>query len=167
MGQPYDAQFAANQQTYLDLETMVMRRVLHRISQPPLGGNVVIDTTGSVVHTGDDLCQGLKLYSTIVYIEATPQMQQAMFRRYMAEPKPVVWGDIYHQEVGQSTEDALATCYPKLLAHRDSLYRRMAQVTLPIEVSHELANGEELLSYVRDNLPPAPSTDFPFEEEIA
>jgi shikimate kinase len=152
MGQPFEPQFPANESSYLYLEKAIMRRALDRISQPQLGGNIVIDTTGSVVHTGPGICQSLRLYSTVVYLEATAEMQEEMFRRYIAEPKPVVWEDIYQASEGQSFEETLATCYPALLEHRATLYRQMAQVTVPMEVSYDLTTGGELLDFVRDSL---------------
>jgi shikimate kinase len=153
MGQPHDSQFAANQQTYLDLETMTMRRVIDQLAQPSLGGNIVVDTTGSVVHTSDEICEDISRHSTVLYLEATSQMQRAMFELYIAEPKPVVWGDIYQQRAGEAPQDALANCYSKLLAHRSALYKDMAHVTISRETSLGLGSGADFLTKVRDMLP--------------
>ena len=153
MGQPYEPQSAANQQTYLDLETMMMRQTIDRMANPPLGGNVVVDTTGSVVHIDQEVGRELGKHSTVVYLEATPEMRQKMFEMYIAEPKPVVWGDVYTQSAGESTDDALARSYPELLARRSVLYRQLAHVAIPHEVSLAIASTDEFLAYVRDMLP--------------
>ncbi len=153
MGQPHDLRFAANQQTYLDLETMTIRRTIDRLKQPPLGGNIVVDTTGSVVHTSGELCEDLASHSTVVYLEATAEMQQAMFELYIAEPKPVVWGDVYCGQTDKSPQDALARCYPELLSRRSGLYRQMAHVIIPRQMSLDLDSGADFLARVRGMLP--------------
>jgi len=153
MGQPYDPQFAANQQTYLDLETKMLRQTLDRIANPPLQGNLVVDTTGSVVHTDEAIRKEMVKHSTVVYLEATPAMQRKMFEMYIAEPKPVVWGDIYTQKEGETEDQALARSYPELLARRSVLYQQIAHVTIPHEVALALADTDEFLAYVRDRLP--------------
>lgn len=153
MGQPYDPQFPTNQQTYLDLETTMMQQTIDRIANPPLDGNLVVDTTGSVVHTDETLRKEIGVHSTVVYLEATPGMQQKMFEMYIAEPKPVVWGDVYTQAAGETEKQALARSYPELLARRSVLYRQMAHVAIPREVSLAIADTDEFLAYVRDMLP--------------
>lgn len=153
MGQPYDPQFAANQQTYLDLETKMMRQTIDQLANPPLHGNVVVDTTGSVVHIDEAVGKELAKHSTVVYLEATPEMRQKMFELYIAEPKPVVWGDVYSQAAGETTDQALVRSYPELLARRSVLYRQMAHVAISREVSLGFTSTDEFLAYVRDGLP--------------
>jgi len=153
MGQPYDSRFASRQQTYLDLETITMKKIIDQLSHPPLNGNVVVDTTGSVIHTSEEICHALKVHSTVVHLEATPEMQRAMFELYMAEPKPVVWGDAYRSSEEQTSHETLEACYPQLLGQRCELYRKMAQVTLARETTLALENGEMFLDYVRNSLP--------------
>lgn len=155
MGQPYDPQFPANQQTYLDLETRMMRQTINRLANPPLNGNVVIDTTGSVVHIDEEVSKEIMQHSTVVYLEATPDMQQKMFEMYIKEPKPVVWGDAYSQVEGELPIDALTRSYPELLRRRSVLYRQMAHVAIPREVSLAIADTDEFIDYVRDRLPAA------------
>jgi shikimate kinase len=155
MGQPYEPQSPANQQTYLDLETMMMHQTIDRLANPPLGGNVVVDTTGSVVHIDQEVSKEITKHSTVVYLEATPDMRQKMFEKYMREPKPVIWGDVYTQAENESHEQALARSYPELLARRSVLYEQMAHVTIPHKVSLAIASTDEFLDYVRDMLPTA------------
>lgn len=155
MGQPYEPQSAANQQTYLDLETLMLRQTIDRLANPPLNGNIVVDTTGSVVHTDEAIRKELAVHSTIVYLEATADMRQKMFEMYIAEPKPVIWGDAYTQEEGETTDQALARSYPELLARRSGLYKQMAHVAVSREVSLAIENTDEFLEYVRDGLPTA------------
>jgi shikimate kinase len=151
MGQPYDERFAANQQTYLDLETAATQGVIRRLKVGSIIRDTVIDTTGSVVHTSPEICRDLSDLTTVVHLEASPQMQQAMFELYIAEPKPVVWGDVFHQEEGEEPEAALERCYPDLLNRRHRLYTAMAHITIPREVALSLPDSESFLQYVRSH----------------
>ena len=155
MGQPYDPQSAANQQTYLDLEAKMMHQTIDRIATSPLNGNVVVDTTGSVVHTGEKIGKEIAKHSTVVYLEATADMQQEMFNKYIEEPKPVVWGGSFTQAENETPHQALARSYPELLARRSVLYRQMAHVAISHEVSHSIKNTKDFLDFVKDMLPTA------------
>lgn len=92
MGQPYDLQFAHTQAQYLRLEAEMTEQALQQDSE---GRNRVIDTTGSVVHLDPSIRRRLTNMTTVVYLEATDEMREEMFKKYMECPKPVVWGDIY------------------------------------------------------------------------
>lgn len=155
MGQPYEPQSAANQQKYLNLETLMLRQTIDRIANPPLHGNLVVDTTGSVVYTDEAIRKELAVHSTIVYLEATDDVRQELIKDYFDRPKPVIWGDAYTQGEGETTDQALARSYPRLLARRAFLYGEMAQVTVSGKVSRSLANTDQFLEYVRDGLPAA------------
>lgn len=154
MGQPYDPQFQDSQRTYLDLETEMQRRAVDLLANNP-DENIVVDTTGSVVHTDKAIRRQLRLYSTVVYLEATPAMQQEMFELYKREPKPVVWGDVYTRQPGETPEQALASSYPKLLEHRRELYEKMAHVVITRAVLLSLKSTDEFLEHVKKELPTA------------
>lgn len=145
MGQPYDPQFQAAQAEYVRLEAEVTRQALE--SSVP-GTNTVIDTTGSVVHLEASLRETLSAQTTVVYLQATPDMQAEMFRRYIEQPKPVVWGDIYRPEAGEDNSAALRRLYPDLLMCRSALYQQMAHVTIPQNDLAALQGGEEFLEYI-------------------
>lgn len=153
LDQPYGSQFAQNQQRYLDFEIAAMQNIVNQLEQGSPNGNTVVDTTGSVVHTNQQICERLGALTTVVYLEATPNMQREMFELYIAEPKPVVWGDIYHPKADESPEQALARCYPKLLAYRSGLYAEMSHVTISRETSLGMTGISGFLEHVRDSLP--------------
>lgn len=154
LGQPYDDRFAVNQQKYLDLEIATMQDIIRQLEQDSFKGNTVIDTTGSVVHTSAEICAKLSDLTTVVYIEASADMQHKMLELYLAEPKPVVWGNVYNQRGGESPHEALARCYPDLLAYRSRLYASMADVIIPRPVL-EMADAKAFLEHVRAALPAA------------
>lgn len=149
LGQPYDERFAANQQTYLDLESATLRAVISELEQGRTQGNTVIDTTGSVVHTDPKIQAKLNELTTVIYLEATDDMREEMFKLYIAEPKPVVWGDIYKPETGESPQEALARCYPDLLSYRSKRYAAMSSVTIPRTKSLQLTDSQALLDQIK------------------
>lgn len=153
MGQPYEPQSEENQQKYLHLEEKMMLKTIKRAANPPLDGNVVVDTTGSVVHIEEEIARELAKHSTVVYLMATPEMQDEMFVKYMQEPKPVVWGGMFSQEGGEVPTAALARSYPKLLEHRSKLYQSIAHVTIPHANLLAMKTTGEFLEHVRRGLP--------------
>ncbi len=128
MGQPYDPQFKKHSAIYLQFERQVMWRVVWRMLK---GEKLVVDTTGSVIYCGWPMLSLLWLLGTVVLLDAPESHQQELFEKYIAEPKPVLWGDnTYRPYHGEEPKVALARCYPELLRTRNQRYKRWAQVTL-------------------------------------
>ncbi len=152
LGQPYDKRFAKNQQRYLDLEVATLQKIISDLEQGYHTQNTVIDTTGSVVHTSPEILEKLTALTTVIYLEATPDMQDEMFKLYVTEPKPVVWGDIYKPEISETQQQALARCYPKLLAYRSGLYAGMSQVTIHRQTSLGMPGPNAFLDYIKSSL---------------
>jgi shikimate kinase len=153
MGQPYEVRSAINQQRYLALENAVMEDTVGRLENGDIDGNIVVDTTGSVVHTHPEILTRLGSLSTIVYLKSTPSMQKEMFNRYITKPKPVIWGDAFEPSIGESQVSALERCYPNLITLRSGMYAAAAHVTLPCEVTRNLTDASEFLDKVREVLP--------------
>ncbi len=153
LGQPYDKQFPNNQQRYLQLEVETMEEIIEGLEKDTLKGSTVIDTTGSVVHTSSAIRDKLSAQTTVVYLEATPEMRHEMFELYIAEPKPVVWEDLFKKATGESDKEALARCYPQLLEYRSKHYSEMSDVTIQRDVSLKLPGPEAFLEYIKDLLP--------------
>ena len=151
MGQPYAPQFAANQQRYLQLEAKALQDALTWHQETPQG-NTVVDTTGSVVHLDPELLQALRQHTTIIHLAANPDMQQELYRQYLAHPKPVVWGDIYQPLDGELPEAALRRLYPTILAHRSQQYNRIAHATISHNQLLDLASTEDFLDTIQHNL---------------
>jgi shikimate kinase len=149
LGQPYDERFAANQQTYLDLEKAGVEAIVGQLEQGAFKQNLVVDTTGSVVHIDPTVRNKLKDLSLVVYIETPPDEQQKMFEKYLAEPKPVVFGDVFQPEAGETGEQTLARCYPKLLAKRSALYAEMADITILRPDLEDLHQANDFLNCIR------------------
>ena len=149
MGQPYDERFAVNQERYLSFERDVMEGIFAQVKNRDFG-NAVIDTTGSVIHTGKSLCKKLKGCSLVIYIAASKKIEEKMYRQYLDEPKPVVFADVYNQKTCETKIQALGRCYKKLLDLRSVLYAEYADVIIPREVIEENKSIHEFISLVKN-----------------
>lgn len=130
MGMPYDPGFREREQAYLEEEEAVTMRLLNTACRGEPPDQHVLDTTGSVVHLSQPLRDAIRSRSYVVYLATSAQGQEVLLERYLRAPKPVVWGGGFSQGATESTEEALARCYRKLLAARDTLYRDLAHHVL-------------------------------------
>ncbi len=128
MGMPWSDGYAAREARYLELEDRVTHAALDHLAREP--GDHVLDTTGSVVYLGAAPLGRIKELCRIVYLRTPEAMRDAMLRRYLEEPKPVVWGASFQPRAGERPEAALPRCYAELLAFRDERYRLLADVVL-------------------------------------
>jgi|SRR3989344_6676000 len=130
MGQPFEKQHDRASKHYLSLEEQVVKTILEEVKKMPEEDNVVIDTTGSVIYLSGALLTELGKLTTIVYFETPAWAQKQMYETYIKHPKPVIWGSVFHKKKGEKDFDALARCYPKLLAYRSRSYKSLADVTM-------------------------------------
>jgi shikimate kinase len=132
MGFPYEVQYEEREAKYLSYEIEVLAEVLEYLEN---GENnpeedIVVDTTGSVIYTGDAILTRLRRTTTVVRLSTPPEVQHQMLQRYLANKRPVLWRDVFSKEANETNEEALARCYPKLLAARERLYERYSDVTI-------------------------------------
>lgn len=128
MGQPYDEQYERTSKRYLDLEGEVMRQVLAEVEESDKGRSI-IDTTGSAIYLEDDVLSRLSTRTRVVYLETPNTVKDEMYKLYIADPKPVIWGDSFFRKDGETNMEALGRCYPLLLGYRAEKYAKLAQVT--------------------------------------
>jgi shikimate kinase len=131
MGWPDDPAYREREKKYLECEIKSMGEALDEIQASGEEG-IILDTTGSVVYTGEAICRRMQSLTTVVYLEASPEEEKVLIARYLSDPKPVLWGDQFAPRPGESTRDAIARCYPQLLAHRKHLYERYAHRIVPM-----------------------------------
>jgi shikimate kinase len=125
MDWPSDPTYIQREKKYLECEVKSMEEALDEIQASGEEGTI-LDTTGSVVYTGDEICRRMQSLTTVVYLEASYAEEELLIARYLSDPKPVLWGDQFVQRPGESTKEAIARCYPQLIAHRKKLYQRYA-----------------------------------------
>lgn len=132
MGWPDQPTYRERERKYLAYEVESMNEALDEIEVRGDEG-VILDTTGSVVYTGEDICRRMRNLTTVVYLAATPAEEETLIARYLSDPKPVLWGDQFVQREGESANDAVARCYPRLIARRKTLYEHYAHRTISME----------------------------------
>lgn len=128
MGQPYERRHKRASETYLRFEKETLDKAIQEL--PSMKKNVVIDTTGSVIYIGKRTLDALKKQTTIVFLNVPETVKNEMYKLYLKDPKPVVWGKSFKKNYGESNLAALARCYPTLLKYRTLLYQLFADITM-------------------------------------
>jgi shikimate kinase len=155
MGWPDQPSYREREKKYLGCEVRAMTEALDEIQASEDQG-IILDTTGSVVYTGEEICRRMQSLTTVVYLEASPPEEKLLIARYLSDPKPVLWGDQFVQRPGESSADAVARCYPRLIGQRKNLYERCAHRVLSIDSltdTHQDARG--LLESIEGQARPA------------
>jgi shikimate kinase len=125
MGRPDDPAYREREKRYLECEVESMGEALDEIQASGEEGTI-LDTTGSIVYTGEEICRQMQSLTTVVYLEASPAEEEVLIARYLSDPKPVLWSEQFVRRPGESTQDAIARCCPQLISHRKELYARYA-----------------------------------------
>jgi shikimate kinase len=147
MGQQYDERYVANSQRYLELEAKVLGNSLKEIENNK-NKNIVVDTTGSVVYLPLELIRKLKQLTKIVYLETPEFVVEKMINLYLADPKPVIWGNLYKPLSGEDKMETLKRCYPELLKYRANLYDKLADVKVDYSQTEKSFTLENLLNII-------------------
>lgn len=130
LGQPTAPGFRERQKMYSDAEANAVQTVCDALESTSPEENLVVDSTGSVVYLDAPVLERLRQLTTVVYLELSPLESDQMFRRYLENPKPLIWRDMYRPNPGEAEHDALARCYRALMEERTGMYERLAHRTL-------------------------------------
>ena len=132
LGFPYSSGYSERESKYLNYEKQVLTEIFKIIERDDCDpdGNIVIDTTGSVIYTGQQILHTLRRYTTVVHLAVPPEIQDQMYQAYLENPRPVLWRGKFFKMPNEKNEEALARCYPDLLAYREDLYKRLAHFTI-------------------------------------
>ena len=131
MGWPDSPSYAQRESDYLTEEIHTLDEVLTELEKHR-EKSLVLDTTGSVIHAGNNLLMRLRRQMTIVYLAASPQEQQLLIERYLNDPKPVLWRGAFQPKLRESPRETVARCYPALIAARRQSYEALAHCTLQV-----------------------------------
>jgi len=154
MGFPFEAGHKARETRYLALELEVMRDLIERleIAKGEANEHVVIDTTGSVIYTGDPVMRRLKRQTTVVYLATPPDVEAQLLDAYVRQPHPMVWRHSFSKKPHESNRDALARCYPILLSDRRKRYAQYADVSVDFHQCREAGFGpHDFLALIREH----------------
>ena len=151
MGFPYEPHYEDREAQYLECEIEVLREILNILQSEKNNTkkNIIVDTTGSVIYTGDKNLNRLQTNSTVVHLETPPEVQEAMLQKYLTNKRPVLWKGLFSQQPHETNEQALARCYPVLMSAREKQYAQWAHVTIPFKTfNRDGFTVEEFISIV-------------------
>jgi shikimate kinase len=142
MGWPDSATYAQREADYLAAEIAALDEVLSELERDPKR-ELVLDTTGSVIYTGNNILMRLRRQMTVVYLAASQHEQELLIERYLTDPKPVLWRGAFQSKNGETPHETVARCYPKLVAARRQSYEALAHCTLAVAELHTLPEAGE------------------------
>jgi shikimate kinase len=131
MGWPVSPTYALREAEYLAEEIAALDDVLTDLERNP-SRDLILDTTGSVIYTGNNLLLRLRRQMTVVYLAATPEQQQLLIQRYLSDPKPVLWRGAFQPKKNETPAETVARCYPTLIAARRQSYEALAHCSIPV-----------------------------------
>jgi hypothetical protein len=131
MGWPDSPTYAPREAQYLAEEIGALDDVLTDVEGAPENA-LVLDTTGSVIYTGNHLLLRMRRRMTVVYFAASRAEEQLLIDRYLSDPKPVLWRGAFQAQAGEAPRDTVARCYPALIAARRQSYAALAHATLQL-----------------------------------
>jgi hypothetical protein len=127
-GQPYSEGYAEREAKSIALESEATAKAMSAPAQ-----NAILDTTGSVIYTSDEVQEKLLSHWYIVHISASKDDIERLKASYFKHPKPLIWNNHYKRSLRQTPNEAIITSYPDLLASRELAYSWLADVTVSSE----------------------------------
>jgi hypothetical protein len=152
MGWPDSPTYTEREAEYLAEEIHALDEVLQQLEKQP-EKSLVLDTTGSVIYTGNNLLMRLRRRMTIVYLAASAAEQQLLIERYLYDPKPVLWRGAFQPKAKESPRETVARCYPTLIAGRRQSYEALAHCTLQVAALRDASlNAEAFLKMIQNKI---------------
>ncbi len=131
MGWPDSATYTERESEYLAEEIHTLDEILTELEKQP-EKSLVLDTTGSVIYTGNNLLMRLRRQMTIVHLAASAEEQRLLIERYLSDPKPVLWRGAFQPKHGEAPRETVGRCYPALIGARRQSYEALAHCTLQV-----------------------------------
>jgi len=132
MGFPYEPHYRERESKYLAYEIEVLTEILEylesRKSNPE--EKIVLDTTGSVIYTGERILRRLRRYTTVIYLSIPPEVRGQLLKAYVSNPHPMLWRNVFSKDPDETEQEALARCYPRLVVARERLYEHYANLSI-------------------------------------
>jgi hypothetical protein len=151
MGWPDSPSYAERESQYLSDEIAVVEEVLSDLPRYP-EKSLVLDTTGSVIYTGNHHLLRLRKLMTVVHLAASPHEQQLLIERYLTDPKPVLWRGAFQPKDGETPRQTVARCYPNLIAARRQSYAALAHCTIEVGQLRELPHDPSAFLKLVENI---------------
>jgi shikimate kinase len=150
MGWPDSATYSECESEYLAEEIHTLDEILTDLEKQA-EKSLVVDTTGSVIYTGNNLLMRLRRQMTVVHLAASAEEQQLLIERYLSDPKPVLWRGAFQPKAGEKPRETVARCYPALIAARRRSYEALAHCTLQVaELRDGSLDADAFLKMIRE-----------------
>jgi hypothetical protein len=132
MGFPFHPTYKKRELKDLNLEIEVLNEILDSLEENDgnLDGNVVVDTTGSVIYTGEGLLKRLRQRTTCVHLSVPNEVRDQLLNAYVSNPHPMLWRGTFSKEPDETHRAALERCYTKLFMARQRLYEHYAHIEI-------------------------------------
>jgi len=139
MGFPFESQYKEREEAYLKAEKEVLSEILDFLENNTSYSdkNIVIDTTGSVIHTGKKILRRLRQFTRIIHLVTPLKEQASMLESYIENMRPVLWMNMFSKISGEKNEEALFRCYSNLLQYRENLYTQYADVLIGFYIRNQ------------------------------
>jgi hypothetical protein len=156
MGWPDSSTYAEREAEYLAEEIHTLDEALVQLEKQPEKA-LVLDTTGSVIYTGNHLLMRLRREMTIVHLGASAKELQLLIERYLNNPKPVLWRGAFQPKPGETPRETVVRCYPALIGARRRSYEALAHCTLRLSAlragsPETCLNAEQFLELIRKQM---------------
>jgi shikimate kinase len=152
MGWPDSATYAEREAEYLAEEIHILDEALQQLEKHP-EASLVLDTTGSVIYTGNHLLLRLRRQMTVVYLAASAEERQLLIERYLGDPKPVLWRGTFQAKRGETPHETVARCYPALIEARRRSYETLAHCTLEVAALRDgTMDADAFLNMIRSKI---------------
>jgi shikimate kinase len=138
MGWPDSPAYAERETQYLSEEIAALDEVLSALEKDSQR-ELVLDTTGSVIHAGNHILHRLRRHMTVIYIASSDEERQLLIQRYLRDPKPVLWQGAFQPRPGETPRQTVARCFPLLISARRNSYQALAHLTIPTSLLHQLS----------------------------
>ena len=144
MGLPYESRYPSREKIYLNYEKKVLDEALDYIENTDPKEKIVIDTTGSVIYSGQAVLKRLQELTQVVYLPVPKSFREELARRYVSKPLAVLWNGMYSKLEGESNQESLVRSYKEMIEKREVLYESLAEVTIPFDVRRSDMFGTSL-----------------------
>lgn len=145
LGLPDSDGYSEREKKYLELEEM------YTTVERNAAKNLVLDTTGSVVHLSDQAQQKVREDALVVHFDVGNSTLDTLIEKFFETPKPIVWGEYFAPREGEGVRETLIRSYPKLLQERLQRFRSLSHINIPA-ATIDLSDGRAILTSIRSHL---------------
>jgi len=152
LGLPHEKKYIKNSQIYLRYEEEATKTAINLLKKEE-NKNIVIDTTGSIVHLPLKYLQDLSRLGIIIYLKIPEKEVKKMIQLYFTHPKPVIWGNFFKKKKDDHNPiEKIKKSYPQLLSYRQKVYQKFAHLVLDcLQLRNSNYTSDDFLEIIKKN----------------